>query len=299
MKKAIELSSKHAKQRIQFGKSISEFGLIKQKIGHMVVECYATESVVAMVAGMSDAGYEDYAVEAAISKVFASDCAWRTLDESLQIAAGTGYMRELPYERMLRDARINRIFEGTNDILRLFIALTGINDVGAELKEVASSIGNVLQDPIKGFGVLSDYARKRVTHATGFGKAEFTRVHKTLKPQAEVFETCARDLSAAADRLLRKHGKAIVDKQFATRRLADIMIDLFVFACVLSRVSSALEEKGAAGAAKEIEILNVLCGQISRRIKGNFNKIDDNDDDLIISLANHALEEEKFSWDNI
>ncbi len=295
MKKAIELSTKQAKQRVQFGKPISEFGLIKQKVGHMVVECYATEAVVAMVAGLSDAGYKDYAVEAAISKVFASECAWRTVDEALQIAAGNGFMREFPYERMLRDARINRIFEGTNDILRLFISLTAINDVGTELKEVAAS----LQDPIKGFGILSEYARKKVTHATGYGKAEFKKTHPAIKAQTDVFENCAKDLSAAADRLLRKHGKKIVDMQFATRRLGDIMIDLFVLACVISRVSASITEKGEKGAAKEMEVLEIFCGQASRRIKGNFNKIDNNDDELIKSLADHAFEAEKFSWDNL
>lgn len=299
MKRAIELSTKQSKQRVQFGKPISEYGLVKQKIGHMVVECYATEAVVAMVAGISDSGFQDYAVEAAISKVFASECAWRTLDEALQIAAGVGYMREFPYERMLRDARINRIFEGTNDILRLFIALTAINDVGVELKEVATSLGSVLQEPIKGFGVLSDYARKRVTHATGLGKAGFTRTHEAIKEHCVVFENCAKDLSAAADRLLRKHGKGIVEKQFATRRLADIMIDLFVLASIISRVNSSIDEKGVDGAKMEMEILEVFCGQANRRIKGNFNKIDNNDDELIKSLADHALEVEKFSWDNI
>lgn len=299
MKKAIEVSAKQAKQRVQFGKSISEFGLIKQKIGHMVVECYASEAVVAMVAGIIDAGYKDYAVEAAISKVFASECCWRTLDEALQIAGGIGYMRELPYERMLRDSRINRIFEGTNEILRLFIALTAIHDVGRELKEVASSMEKVLQDPIKGFGVLSDYARRRVTQATGLGKAEFQKMHPSLKAETAVFETCAKDLSGACDRLLRKHGKDIVGKQFATRRLADIMIDLFVLVCVLSRVSSSIEEKGEKEAAKEKEILEVFCGQVRRRVKGNLNKIDENDDDLIRSLADHAIEIERFGWDNL
>ena len=94
MKHLIELSSKQATQRIQFGQPIAEYGLIKQKLGHMVVECYATESVVAMVAGLSDQGYEDYAVEAAISKVFSTECLWRTVDEALQIAGGNGFMCE-------------------------------------------------------------------------------------------------------------------------------------------------------------------------------------------------------------
>jgi len=299
MKRAIALSAHQAKSRQQFGKSISEFGLVKQKIGHMVVDCYATESVVNLVAGLVDQGYEDYAVEAAISKVFGTECLWRTLDEALQIAGGGGYMCELPYERMLRDARINRIYEGTNDILRLFIALTAMHDVGQQLKELAGSLGKVFQDPIKGFGIFSDYAKKQVSLTTGLGKATFTKAHPSLKEETEIFEECAQGLASFADRLLRKHGKKIVDLQFPTRRLADAMIDLFALACVISRVTSSIEEKGADKAAKEKEILHVFAGQVRRRVKSNFEKIDENDDEQIISLADHALDNERFIWDNL
>lgn len=299
MKAAIELATKQAKSRVQFGKPISEFGLVEQKIGHMMVECYATESVVSMVAGMMDNGHEDYAVEAAISKVFASECLWRTLDEALQIAGGNGFMREFPYERALRDSRVNRIFEGTNDILRLFIALTAINDVGHSLKEVANTLGSVLEDPIKGFGVFSDYARRRVTHATGIGMASFTKVHPSLKEYANVFEERTRDLSAMVDRLLRKHGKNIVGKQFATRRLADSMVDLFVLACVISRVTQSIQEQGEEKTKKEIEILHVFAGQVNRRVGSHFSKIDNNDDDEIMELAKHALELEAYPWDTL
>ena len=299
MKKAIRLASQHAKGRQQFGKNISEFGLIQQKLGHMVVECYASEAVVSMVAGLSDRGFQDYAVEAAISKVFATECLWRTIDESLQVAGGTGYMSEYPYERILRDCRINRIFEGTNDILRLFIALTAMNDVGTQLKEVAHSLGNVLQEPIKGFGVLSEYARKRVTYATGIGKATLSQAHPAIKAETEVFEDCTKKLAAFVDKLLRKYGKNIVGKQFATRRLADIMIDLFALASVISRVTSAIEEKGIEATKKEQEILQVFAGQVSRRVRSNFNKIDDNDDEQIISLALDVVEKEGYQWDTI
>lgn len=299
MKKCISLSTKQANERSQFGKKIAEYGLIKQKIGHMVVECYAAESVVSLVAGLVDQGYEDYAVEAAISKVFGTEVLWRIADEALQIAGGNGFMCDFPYERIVRDARVNRIFEGTNDIMRLFIALTAMNDVGKNLKELANSLEGIFNDPIKGFGLLSDYARRKVSLATGAGTAQFTRLHPDLKEQAKIFEEGTRDLAAAADRILRKHGKNIIGKQFATKRLADIMIDLFVLSAVLSRVNSAIEAHGAEACTREIEILNVFSGQVRRRTKGNFNKIDDNDDELIKSIADHALAEEKYIWDSI
>ena len=131
MKALIRLATAQAQERKQFGKPIAEFGLVREKIAQMVVDCFAAESAVWMVAHYIDAGCEDYAVEAAISKVFASEAMRRAADEALQIAGGNGFMREFPYERIVRDARILPIFEGTNEILRLFIALSALKGVGA------------------------------------------------------------------------------------------------------------------------------------------------------------------------
>ncbi len=299
MKFLIEQATKQAKQRKQFEQPIANFGLIKQKLGKMVVHTYAAEACVNMVAGMVDRGHKDYAVEAAISKIFATEALWDTVDEALQIAGGNGYMREFPYERIMRNARINRIFEGTNEILRLFVALTAMNDVGASLKELGSALGNALHDPIKGFGILSDYTKRRVTQVTGLGKVEMAKCHPALAEQARVFEDLTLKLASATDRILRKHGKNIMNKQFATRRLADIMIDLYVFACVLSRVSLSLEENGVAKSSQEIEIIEIFANDVRRRVQQNLDQIDNNTDELIKSVADHAFEQEKFSWDNI
>lgn len=301
MKKLIELTTRQCKERQQFGRPISEFGLIKQKIGHMIVECYATESVVNLVAGLVDQGFKEYAVEAAISKVFATECLQRTADEALQAAGGNGFMCEFPYERMVRDIRVYRIFEGTNDILRLFISLTAMNDVGKQLKELSSSLEGIFNDPIKGFGTLTDYALRQAQLATGVGgtKATLNKLDSSLESFKEIFEDGVRDLAMGADRILKKHGKNIIGKQFATKRFADIMIDLFVLASVLSRVDSTIKEKGVGNCTKELEILQVFSGQVRRRTKSNFGKIDDNDDEIIKSLADHAFENEKYIWDSI
>jgi alkylation response protein AidB-like acyl-CoA dehydrogenase len=301
MKRLISLASQQANSRIQFGKPIAEFGLVKRKIGQMVIDCYAAEAVVAMVGGLTDGGFDDYAIEAAISKVFASEALWSTADEALQIAAGNGYMREYPYERALRDSRINRIFEGTNDILRLFIALTAMNDVGRQLKELSSGLEGVFNDPIKGFGVLSDYAFRRATIATGIRreKYRFSKLSPLLRRQAGTFEDATRDLAAATDRLLRKHGRRIIDRQLATKRLADIMIDLFVFGCVLSRVNSTLEKQGEKKSVRELEIATAIASQVRRRVRVNIDEIDDNADEELKSLADYTFTIEKFGWDTI
>ncbi len=301
MKRLIEMSTAQANERKQFGKAIREYGLIKLKVAQMVVDCYATEAAVTMVASLNDRGFEDYAVEAAISKVFASEALWRCADEALQIAAGNGYMCEFPYERVVRDSRINRIFEGTNEVLRLFIALSAMDDVGSVLKELASTLQGVFNDPIKGFGVLSEYAIKRARLAAGINleRGSFTRVDPLLKESAVVFEQLTKELAVAVDRILRKHGKNIIGKQLASKRLADIMIDLFVLACVISRVDTSLREKGAQGAAQEMQILEVFTHQVQRRVRDNFESIDDNRDETMKALAEHTFDAERFSWDTI
>ena len=300
MKRLIELASGQANERKTFGQPISSYGLVKEKVGQMVVDCYTSEAAVTMVGGLIDGGYQDYAVEAAISKVYATECLSRSADEALQIAGGNGFMREYPYERIVRDSRVNRIFEGTNEILRLFIALTAMNDVASQLKELASSMKDVLNDPIKGFGVLSDYARKHAQIRTGRGGAGNLRdLDEAIKPQAEAFENETRYLAQAVDRILRKHGKNIVGKQLATKRLADIMIDLFVMACTLSRVQASIDAQGVEKAAQEIDILRVFTREALVRMKRNFRRIDNNDDELLKALADDAFQAGRFRWDTI
>jgi alkylation response protein AidB-like acyl-CoA dehydrogenase len=300
MKHLISLSTKQANERKTFGAAISSYGLIKKKVAQMVIDCYTAEAAVTMVGGLIDAGYKEYQVEAAISKVYATECLWRTADEALQIAGGNGYMREYPYERIVRDCRINRIFEGTNEILRLLIALTAMNDVASQLQDVSATVKDIFNHPIKGFGVLSDYARKHAALRTGVGgEANFTNLSEAIQEQADIFEEETRYLAQATDRILRKHGKGIIGKQFASDRLAEIMIDLFVMAATISRVQASIDANGVDGAALEIDILKTFTRAARTRIKGNFRGIDSNDDEVMKGLAEDAFEAEEFRWDTI
>jgi alkylation response protein AidB-like acyl-CoA dehydrogenase len=303
MKRLVELSVGHAKERVQFGRPIASFGAVRQKLGQMMVDCYVAESVVNLVAGLADRGFEDTAVEAAISKVLASEALWRTADEALQIAGGSGYMRELPYERAMRDARINRIFEGTNEILRLFIALAAMHDVAEELKGLAASIKmrEVLADPVKGFGVLSEYAKRRASLATGLRreKGKWTLLSPLVAEEAALFEASATELALATDRLLRRYGAKIVDAQLPTRRLADVMIDLFALGATLARVSTRIEDHGEAAAAVEREILKTFARQARRRVTAALAALDENEDASLEGLASHVLETGRYRFDNI
>jgi hypothetical protein len=175
-----------------------------------------------------------------------------------------------------------------------------MNDVASQLQELSATMKDIFNEPIKGFGVLSDYARKHAEIRTGIGgRAKFEGLDASIQEQAQIFEEETRYLAQATDQILRKHGKAIIGKQFASHRLAEIMIDLFVMAATISRVQASIESKGVEGAAKEIDILKTFTRAAKVRIKHNFRRIATNDDEVLKALAEDAFEAEGFRWDTI
>jgi len=299
MKQVIQLSSRQSSERKQFGKSISEFPLVKEKIAQMTVNCFAAESAVQMLAHYIDSGVEDYSVEAAMSKIFASEALWQVAYEGLQIAGGNGFMRDFQYERITRDARIMTIFEGTNEILRLYVGLCGFKEAGDYLKGVKAGVGRFFEDPIKGFGVLSQYAGKKVSQLTPFGREKITMLHPALQEDGLAYERYTKQLARATESLLQKHGKDIVGQQYPTKRVTDVAIDLFVGLCVLSRVSTMLKAPGATvdGLRDELSIARIFTRQAKRRINANLRRIERNEDQLVSELADSIVQGGQYRWD--
>jgi alkylation response protein AidB-like acyl-CoA dehydrogenase len=297
MKALIGLATAQAQARKQFDQPIAGFGLVREKIAQMTVDCFAAESVVWMVAHYIDSGHEDYSVEAAISKVFASEALQRAAYEALQIAAGNGFMRDLPYEQITRDCRILTIFEGTNEVLRLYIALSGLKDLGKSLGELKIAVDDIFNHPIKGFGVLTDYAEKRLTYATGVGRDKIlTPLPPELKGAAAVYERYTLELAKAAGYLLRRYGKSIADRQHDLKRVTDIAIDLFVGLCVLSR-AAALRSAPADAGAQAVAIARTFAQQAKRRMANNVRRIARNEDEEMNRLAGFILDQGSYPWD--
>jgi len=299
MKRSIALASTYASTRKQFGRPIAEFGLVKEKLARMSMLCFATEAVVHMVGHYIDSGVEDYSVEAAISKVFASEALWNCSNEALQIAGGNGFMKEYPYEMIVRDARINLIFEGTNEILRLFIALTGAKEAGDYLKRLGQGMGDFLSDPIKGFGLLSEYASRRFSFISSLGRERIPDLPQSLRESEDVYLNYAGKLAVATEGLLRRYKREITEEQMKLRRVADITIDLFVGLCVLSRVASLVHERGEGEVQAEIALLRLFTSEARLRMKHHLESLESNEDGSADTIGKHISTHQSYPWDTL
>ena len=129
----LQAAVKHAKSRIQFQQPLADFELVKKKIAFMAAHAFATEAMTAECAHLIDSGADDYMLETAILKVFATEHLWTIVNDTIQIFGGKAYFCDEPYERMMRDARINSIGEGANEVMKAFIAVVGSRAPGVQL----------------------------------------------------------------------------------------------------------------------------------------------------------------------
>ncbi|XP_070338559.1 very long-chain specific acyl-CoA dehydrogenase, mitochondrial isoform X4 [Equus asinus] len=235
MKGIIAKAVDHAANRTQFGEKIHNFGIIQEKLARMAMLQYVTE-----------------------------EAAWQVTDECIQIMGGMGFMKEAGVERVLRDLRIFRIFEGTNDILRLFVALQGCMDKGKEL----SKLGSALKNPFGNAGLLLGEAGKQLKRRAGMGSGLSLSgiVHPDLSRSGELAVQALEQFATVVEAKLIKHKKEIVNEQFLLQRLADSAIDLYAMVVVLSRASRSLSE-GHPTAQHEKMLCDSWCIEAAARIR--------------------------------
>src|SRR5437867_3498401 len=222
---AIGEAAKYAAARRQFGQPIASFGAIKHKLGEIVVRAYAIESLLYRTAGLVDAriaatpheatsgsaalaALEEYAVEASIAKVAGSEMLDFVLDENIQIHGGNGFVRDYPAERHYRDARVNRIFEGTNEINRLLIpGMLARRAVKGELPLIAAA--KALQDELMGPPSLG---------SAGDGP---------LADERRAVESFKKTGLMVFGLAMQTYGHGLADQQEVLMHLADILIDVY------------------------------------------------------------------------
>jgi alkylation response protein AidB-like acyl-CoA dehydrogenase len=228
-KTCLRLASDHARTRRQFGRPLAEFELIQKKLARMAAWTYAMEALTTVTAGLIDRGLEDYMLETAMLKVWSTERLWTIVNDAFQIHGGAAYFTDRPLERMLRDARINQIGEGANEVLLSFIALAGMRGPGLKLKEVAAAA----KRPWSASGLIGRFvteaARSRFSiPLVPVGSAE-------LKPVARRLGKLIRQLDAAVKVAIIRHREEIVERQLVQERIAWTAMELFATACALSR----------------------------------------------------------------
>ena len=274
---SLENAIAYAKQRKAFGKVIADFGLVREKLANMATLLYVGESLVYRTVGMMDVALnevdksgadamretrkaiEEYAVECSIIKVWASEMIDYVVDESLQIYGGYGFVEEYPAERAYRDARINRIFEGTNEINRLIItgfllkrAMTGQLPLMAAIKKLMEEVlsGPSASDEFE--GALAD-ERKLVAQAKKLG----------------LF---------AAGAATQKYMQAIQDQQEIMGAIADMTIETYAMETAVLRAQKIAESgssssKSEAAAALPIAMTRVYLTQAFEKVESAARKV--------------------------
>lgn len=273
LKKLIGQTTEHAINRQQFGKPLSEFELIQEKIAKMTALTYTMESMAYLTAGMLDS-YEnpDCAIEAAIVKVYSSEGCWNAVSECLQILGGMGYMKNFPFERYLRDSRIMLIFEGTNEILRMFIALAGLQHAGIELQQTVKKIRNPLMNP----NFIISRAWQTRKHTVDNPKLSYELegyLHPNLRTASHLLEYCVLRLQYGVEVALSQHGKDIVDRQMVLKRIADVAIDIYAMTAVLGRASRSYCI-GLQDSNEEVTLAITICCEAHARVKKNILELE-------------------------
>ncbi|XP_054722579.1 very long-chain specific acyl-CoA dehydrogenase, mitochondrial-like [Uloborus diversus] len=265
MKAAIAEATKHAANRLQFGRLICHFGAIQEKIVRMCMAQYTAESMAYMIAGNMDKNCADFHLEAAITKIFASEAAWYVVDEAIQILGGNGYMTASGLERVLRDLRVFRIFEGTNEVLRVFVALSGFKYA----REHFEHFQELTKSPSKGTGLVLKIIAKLLKRTWGLDGQRFAKtIHPDLEDSAHLLSKCINEFGDTSELLLAEQGKNITNNQFLLTRITNSVIDVYAMACVLSRATYALNES-VPSAAYEGKMAKLICTEASERIFQN------------------------------
>jgi alkylation response protein AidB-like acyl-CoA dehydrogenase len=269
---SLENAIGYAKQRKAFNKVIADFGLVREKIANMATLLFVGESLVYRTVGMMDSALgevdksasdaakqtlkaiEEYAVECSIIKVWGSEMIDYIVDETVQIYAGYGFVEEYPAERAYRDARINRIFEGTNEINRLIIT-------GFLLKRAMSG-----QLPLMP-------AIKKLMDEVLSGPSMGEEIDGPLEEEQKLVGQAKRLGLFAAGSATQKYMQAIHEQQEIMGAIADITIETYAMESAVLRAQKIVASKGEAAAALPVAMTRVYLSQAMEKVESAAKKV--------------------------
>lgn len=251
-KELIARAKHHAIHRYQFKRPLGSFFLVKQKIAEMYASAFAMEAATYLTAGLVDRHTEDIMLESAILKVFNSDALWKILYDTMQIFGGKSLFKDAPFERMMRDARLNMIGEGSNEVLRAFIGAVGLRDLGMELKSLK-------ENPFQW--------KKALTMGRNYSFSPPIEVKSPhLQKEKKALARGIRRFGRAAMHALIRYREEIIEQQLVLNRLAEAAMSLYTMTAVISRL-----EKDP----KEMETGKYYCKMALRNLKQNLDALFD------------------------
>jgi len=294
-KRCLEISRQWANERVQWGAPVGKHDAIAQKIGLMAANTFALEAVAEVCSLLADKGGYDIRLEAAIAKLYNSERAWRIIDDTVQIRGGRGYEMAhslkargetpWPVERIMRDFRINLIFEGSSEIMHLFIAREAVDrhfKVAARLLDPRATIGQKAAALVRAALYYATWYPSRYLALPGVLKyGEFGRLARHVR----FVDRMARKLARTTFHAMMRFGPKLEQRQMVLFRLVDIGAELFAMAAVCAR-AEMLRRKGQPEA---VDLAELFCRDARRRVRAIFRRVFDNDDVATYGVAKDVL----------
>ena len=286
-KTCLRLAIEHANTRKQFNKTLGNFHLVQKKIARIAADAYAMEAMTTITAALIDRGLEDYMLETAMLKVFTTELLWECINDVFQIYGGSAYFVDLPLERMMRDARINQIGEGANEVLTSFIALVGMRGPGMEFKEIYDTMVKPTRE--RGFAKAWTAGKHRLGATVRVPEIPVRSAE--LRSFANQLGRLIWRFNVAVNRALITYREPILDMQLLQERIANAAMDLFASTCVLSRYDAELQYAQRNGSSSSPDQLaaDLFLRQSFRRIRHFLAGLTDNEDKSVLATANSVL----------
>jgi acyl-CoA dehydrogenase family member 9 len=286
-KTCLRLAIEHANTRKQFNKTLGNFDLVKKKIARIAADAYAMEAMTTITASFIDRGLEDYMLETAMLKVFTTERLWECINDAFQIYGGSAYFVDLPLERMMRDARINQIGEGANEVLTSFIALVGMRGPGMEFKEIYDT----MMKPTRERGIAKAWTAGKHRLGATVRVPDIPVRSNELRSFANQLGRLIWRFNVAVNRALITYREPILDMQLVQERIANAAMDLFASTCVLSRHDAELQFARRNGDSSPPDQLaaQLFLRQSFRRIRGFLAGLTDNEDKSVLAAADSVL----------
>jgi len=286
-KTCLRLAIEHANTRKQFNKTLGSFHLVQKKIARIAADAYAMEAMTTITASLIDRGLEDYMLETAMLKVFTTERLWECINDVFQIYGGSAYFVDRPLERMMRDARINQIGEGANEVLTSFIALVGMRGPGMEFKEIYDT----MMKPTRERGFARAWTAGKHRLGATVRVPEIPVRSPELRWFANQLGRLIRRFNVAVNRALITYREPILDMQLVQERIANAAMDLLASACVLSRQDAELQfaQRNGNSSTPDQLAADLFLRQSFRRIRSFLAGLTNNDDKSVLATATSIL----------